>query len=196
MAHWSNYLTYKWDKFVKNFATKHAYDLSSSFKKIKLPLFRAQTDEEYYFFRNFYQIIDAISLDIEYLQYSEKILAAAVIYLLLGLYLKCFTINQIVKDFWKNVNSYSVFGPLNEIFNRFVMSYLHCSLDVVIEHVFYVGYFFNLKFDYTAPIINKDEENEEKMVKIKIFIYFFIHFFSLMKNFYKSKHTIPTTFNL
>jgi hypothetical protein len=164
IAFWSNYLTSKWDKFVVDFPTKHSYDLNASFKRIKLPKFRAKTDEEYYFFRNFFQIIDAMSLDVEYLQYSEKILAAATIYLLLGLYLKCFTISQIVKDYWKDPSIYSSFGELNLIFNRFVTTYLNCGLDVVIEHANYVGFFFNLKFDYTGPIISKDEDGENRMV--------------------------------
>lgn len=167
LAFWANYITSKWDKFAKEFSVKHTYDLNSSFKKIKLPNFRAKTDEEYYFFRNYFQIIDVISLDVDYLQFSEKVLCASVAYLLIGLYFKCFSIVQVAKDFWKDPATYSAFQDLNIIFQRFLINYLNIGLDIVIEYVaLYVGFFFNLKFDYKMPaLIN---ESEGKMVRLNI----------------------------
>ena len=168
MAYWSNYITFKWDKFVQEFNEKHSYDLDPLFKKIKLPKFRSKTDEEYYFFRNFYQIIDAITLDIEYLNYSEKILTAATIYLLLGIYLNCFNISNIVKEFWKDESIFSNYYELNIIFNKFVETYLECRLDIIIPHSMYVCFFFNLKFDYDPPKINTEEAENSIIVLIII----------------------------
>ena len=98
-------------------------------RKIKLPISRNRTIEEYRFFRDLFQILDLISLDIESLNYSEKILITCVIYLNLGVYLKQFTQNDILNEFTKDISAYTNYNDLNIIYNRFLNNFLEIELD-------------------------------------------------------------------
>ncbi len=159
----ANYISLKWDKFAKHFPSKHSYDLPPNFKIAVLPQFRTNDD---FFFRNYFQIIDAITLDIDSLNYSERIISAAIIYLLLGIYLGFFNIQDLVLKFWKDpMYYYSNFEELNIIFQRFVDIYLDCGFDVVIGHVWFVGFFFSMKFDYS-----KDQPDERDVSFIIVII--------------------------
>jgi hypothetical protein len=163
LAFWGNYIMLKWDDFAINFMN-YSFDMPNSFKqKIILPRFRNPTNEEYFLFRNFYQVIDVISLDSEHLKFSEKILSAATIYLLIGLFLKYFNIGHIVKEFAFDCQTYGEYYDFNVIFNRFLCNYLGCELDDVVEHIQFVSSFFNIKFDYKEPVVTKNFEDYEKV---------------------------------
>ena len=163
LAFWSNYTTVKWDEFSSEFNTKYAYDLGIQ-NHIKLPRFRSNSSEEYFLFRNYFQLMDVLSLDYTSLHYSEKILSAAVVYLLIGLFLKHFDIPKIVKEFTKDSSLFATHYDLNMIFNRFLLNYLNCEFDDLSDHMVYVSFFFNMTFDYALPEMPKDEENEKKIV--------------------------------
>ncbi len=101
-----------------------------------------------------------ITLDIEVLKYSEKCLVSSVIYLLLGIYLKYFSHEEIILDFVNDRNTYTNYYELNIIFNRFLYNYMNLELDDIIEHIGYVCVFFNLTLDFTTISLNEKEEND------------------------------------
>jgi hypothetical protein len=157
LAFWANNISYKWDDFVNFFASHFAYDIN--FKSLQLPTFRERTNEDYVFFRNMFQILDNITLDIEYLQYSEKFLVLAVIYLFVGIYLRYFTITDVFNEFCKDIHCYTNFYDLNIIFNRFLNNYIICELDDIVEHIYYVSQFFVIEFDY-SPVRSLHDEHD------------------------------------
>lgn len=165
LAFWSNMITDKWDTYSSQFRTMYSFDMPDQFKRnVILPKFRARSDEEYFLFRNFYQIIDLISLDYQSLQYSEKFIVASVIYILLGLYLRCFTISTVVNEFTRNPHTCSNFYELNTIYNRFTTNYLQIELNVLHHHVIYTSFFFSMRFEYNRPILSPDAEGQRRTV--------------------------------
>ena len=169
LAFWSNYISLKRDEFSIDFNQKYAHDLGPT-SPFKLPRFRSNTHEEYLLFRNFFQIIDLLALDYNSLQYSEKLLSAAAIYLLMGLFLKFFDIGKIVKEFTTDASAYGAYHDLNMIFNRFLLNYLNCEFDDLGDHIVYVSFFFYLKVDYAPPVLPKEEDNEKKAVVFEEFL--------------------------
>ena len=139
------------------FQSNFSYDIG---KSLKLPQFRSNTKDEYQFFRNLYQIIDIVTLDIESLQYSEKFIAIAVIYLFLGIYLKHFSINEVVREFGKDTQTYTNYYELNVIFNRFLNIFVGFELDDIVDCIYYVSQFYILVFDYTSIQVANTEDSE------------------------------------
>jgi len=165
LAFWSNLITFKWDTFASEFQTKFSYDFPDSFKSnLILPKFRSYSEEDYLLFRNFFQIIDIISLDYESLQYSQKLIVAAAIYILLGLYLRCFSISTVIHEFTVNIHSCSNYFELNKIFNRFAENFLQIELNNLGQHILYVSFFFNMKFEYNGPVRNFDRDGHDRVV--------------------------------
>jgi hypothetical protein len=158
IAFWCNYITSKWDDYAQSFSETYAFDLNWQNKK--LPILRQQTNEEYHFFRNIYQILDLMTLDIDILNYSEKLLVTSVMYLILGIHLRYFNQNDIIQEFSKDINTYTNYYELNIIFNRFLNTFLEIELDDIIENIFYVSSFFYLEFDYTTHVISSEDEND------------------------------------
>jgi hypothetical protein len=112
------------------------------------------------------QIIDLITLDIEVLKYSDRYLVLSVIYLLLGVYLKYFSHEEIILDFVNDKNAYTNYYELNIIFNRFLYNYMNIELDDIIEHIGYVSVFFNLTLEFTRVTFNEDEENDMVLFRL------------------------------
>jgi hypothetical protein len=159
LAFWGNYVTHRWDDYAGLFVTHFAYDIDSS--SLKLPTFRGRNNENYVFFRNVFQVLDSITMDIEYLNFSDKFLVLAVIYLFLGVYLRFYSIDDIVNEFTRDLHCYTNFYELNIIFNRFLNNYIVCEFDEIVEHIFYVSQFFVIEFDYT-PVMPAHEEPEDQ----------------------------------
>lgn len=177
LAFWSNFITDKWDIFATEFNQKHAYDFSHHFRQnLKLPKFRGNSEEDYFLFRNFFQLIDLISIDYESLQYSEKFIVASVIYILIGLCFRCFTINEVVNEFTKNLHACSNYFDLNAIYDRFTCNFLNIEWNALGAHILYVSFFFHMKFEYNGPSMNLDREGHERVVRdfyIKNFLFNF-----------------------
>jgi hypothetical protein len=158
LAFWCNHITSKWDEYATTFDQEFAYDIN--WQNRKLPIFRNHTNEEYHLFRSLFQILDLITLDLGILNYKEKILVPSVIYLIVGVFLKYFSYNNIILEFSKDINAYTNYYELNVIFNRFLNCFLEIELDDIIEYVYYVSSFFYLEFDYTRVNISSEDENE------------------------------------
>jgi hypothetical protein len=168
-AFWSNLITQKWDIFASEFHTKHSFDFSQGFRNnLKLPKFRGESEEDYFLFRNFFQLVDLISIDYESLQYSQKLIVASVIYILIGLYFRCFSINEVVNEFTRNLHATSNYFELNQIYNRFMSCFLNVQLNMLGEHILYVSFFFHMKFQYNGPCMNLDKEGQERVVSFNL----------------------------
>ncbi len=167
MAFWSNLVTFKWDQFAKENNASPSKEFRT---QMKLPLFREKSNEEYHLFRNFFQIVDILTLDYESLQYSEKLICASIVYCLVGLFLKFFDISSILQEFSHDPSTFASFYELNMIFNRFLNKHLSCGFDDIIEHVMWVSWFFNMKFEYSTPIIKPEEDSENKFVPYEEFL--------------------------
>jgi hypothetical protein len=164
LGFWANYTLLKWDEFTDFFLKKYTFDLPLYFKHgLKLPKFRENTDEEYFLFRNFFQIIDLITLDFEFMKFSDKLLSISIIYILVGLMLKIFTLSEVLKEYTNGSQFFSKFIELNDIFNKFINSYFATGLDDLIDHLIYVCQFFNIQFDYSLPI-NQNESIDQMVI--------------------------------
>ncbi len=175
LAFWANLISDKWDTYTSEFNTLHSFDMPAHLRRnLKLPKFRAKSDEEYLLFRNFFQIIDLISLDIPSLQFSEKLIVASVIYILLGLYLRWFSISNVVNDFTRNPYACSNYYELNIIYNRFISKFLQIELNALHHHILFTSFFFNMRFEYNLPNVTADVENQQRVVRLKIILPFYI----------------------
>ncbi len=158
ISFWSNYITSKWDEYANSFSEEFAYDLNWQNKK--LPIFRKHTNEEYHLFRSMFQVLDLMTLDLELLNYSERLIVPSVMYLILGVFLKYFSHNDIIMEFSKDINAYTNYYELNIIFNRFLNCFLEIELDDIVEHIYFVSSYFYIEFDYTTVSISQEEESE------------------------------------
>ena len=118
--------------------------------------------EEYLLFRNFFSVIDAITLDYDHLLWDERFLPAANLYILIGLFLKVFSIELIVDCFAFNSNIFTQFYEYNIIFNDFLKYSFNCDLDELIENIQYVSMFYNISFSCKNPF---NAENKQYLVK-------------------------------
>jgi len=175
ISFWANFITIQWDEFAKNFHNQYPYDISR--RRFKLPISRNRTIEEYRFFIDLFQILDLISLDVESIKYSDKILITCVIYLILGVYLKQFTQNDILSEFTKDINAYTNYNDLNIIYNRFLNNFLEIELDDIVDHLGYVSYFFYLNLE----CMKSYSCNEEITETVRIYLN------RLMRNFFNSR---------
>jgi hypothetical protein len=114
-------------------------------------------------FRVFFQIIDFILLDVEYLNYMDRYLSLSVIYFSLGLVLNVFNQNIIVSRYQYNIGEISENNEINELFNSFLGNYFNIYLDALSPTLKYVSKFFAMDFDCTVPrrsvlnVPNKDQ---------------------------------------
>lgn len=145
LAFWLNLFTYQWDEFVSKFRNNYDHDLIS--KNVVLIKFRNSKLEQCQAFCYAGQIIDIMVLDIEYLQYPDRLLVISVMYLVLGLNMECFTLNDVILKFSTATGSHSQYYDLNIIFNRFISSVVGFELDNIRECVQYASSFFILPYD-------------------------------------------------
>jgi hypothetical protein len=173
MAFWANLVTKKWDDFSQNFIEKYSYDLTLYFKvNFKLPKFRSENKEEYLLFRYYFQIIDLITLDLNYLQFGDKSLCLTVMYLLLGLYLKIFDLTAVIKSFSSFNYMNEHLCEFNKVYNKFLNYYIGCEFDEISETISFASTFFCLNINYKLPIIQYDESEEVYKVVIIYIINF------------------------
>jgi hypothetical protein len=155
-AFWCNYIMSVWDEFSDNFKSNYSFDLNLP-ENFRLPRFRNSHFEEYNFFRNFFQLIDLISLDFDSLKFSDRTITVTILYLLVGLFIEYFNLNQLLNFLHKDLSLFNELYDLNTIFNRFCNLYLNLELDEIFENLNYVCYFFYMDFDYCNPTLPKDE---------------------------------------
>ena len=135
---WSNYLIYKWDTFISLQQQQQQRNNSIITFKAK-PIMYIQ----------FFGVIDVISMDYYNIFKDQKIICGCVLYLLIGLYMKVFTLCDVSSKFSNNDNN----NNYNEIdsdsfvnYNMFMTSFLTkeygVELNSINEYIYYVSEFF------------------------------------------------------
>lgn len=158
---WGNYTMEKWDSFAK-----------SGYNGAILPLFRDDPKYEYNLLKNFFLLIDAISLDYYHISFHEKLICLSVIYLLIGLSLNCIDMNEDILKGFENKVCNQNFYSFNEMFNVFTKKEFNISIELLGDTIKYSCIFFNIKFEYKDPNFNgvtKEETVQTQTMNSKIF---------------------------
>lgn len=134
LSFWGNYVITKWDDFSKRHKS--------------LPLIR--NNKILYF--DFFSVIDTISLDYFHIYKDMKIIAMSVLYLLIGMKMKFFTLSDI-KQFTKSESYTDNYLSYNLFIDKFFFECLGIELNKCNEHIGYVSLFFHKElFDKNKSI--------------------------------------------
>ena len=123
--------------------------------------FKQPNESSYQYYREIMQFIDVVQLDIETLQYSQRSILAAIMYLIVGKNLNQYNINQIVQQFPIN----PIFmGENNQSFNEYFENFLKNSfgfyLEDLVQAIQYTASFFHLVLNFELPVAAKvNKEN-------------------------------------
>jgi len=122
--------------------------MKSKFKEnFSLTKLRENSLRSYYLCRQFFKIIDVISLDYRSVQYSNRDIVASVVYILIGSRMEYFSLSVILSEYTHNPNAFLNFSEWNSIFNSFTTRFLNFGLREIKEVILYTSNFFNLRFD-------------------------------------------------
>jgi hypothetical protein len=150
LATWSNILLLKWDDYVplcQNDSSNLEYPFIN-----ELPFFRKQVEESYLLFRNFYQVLDLITLNASSSRYKDRFIVLAVMYLNIGLFIKAFSLDSVARDFPLHSEVLSNFCDYNLIFQNYLRIHVGINLCDILEVIQYASRFFILKFEYSEPV--------------------------------------------
>jgi len=129
-----------------------------------LPLFRKESQENYFLFRNFYQIIDMISLNINSYRYKDRSIVLATMYLSIGLSISVFNLEKIIKYFPLHTQILTQYSDYNSVFREFMNIQIGLDFCDILEAIQYASRFYLLKMDYSSPFLGP--ENEKVFMKI------------------------------
>lgn len=181
----------KWDEFSTNFRDVHAYDMPLYLRGIVLPKFRTRDSlSEFYLYRNFFQILDVMVLEIITIAINERKIIGALIYILIGLFLEIFDLNLIIQSIREENDLLGINPDYNLVLNKYFFTYMGYEVDFIADEINYIKRFVLIKFDYCQPRVPRDENNEEISVNVHFFIFFRNH----LKIFFKLKHIVNITF--
>lgn len=153
--------------FETKLNTKFQYAL---FKFSNLPIFKGQSLESYKLFRTYFEIIDFISLDLDYMYYMDRYLCLSVMYFSIGINLNVFTNKDISENFQQNINEISLHSFFNEIFNTFLEHNFSIGLDSLIGTLKFITKFYCLNFDCSFPqksVLNIPEKEKVILTVLK-----------------------------
>ena len=159
----------QWDLYIEHtpYSKEHCF-----YDKNLLPQFKQPNQASYSLFRELMQFIDVCFLDINSLQYKQRPLLAAFMYLTLGKYYKVFNVEEITNIF---VNSSFFLLCNNEMFNGLFGNFLNFSfgyqLADLLPYIQYASSFFNLNLNFDLPI---STTSNEKILEVSLFFYYYI----------------------
>ena len=139
LCFWANYIIYLWD------------DYSTINKGV--PQFRRSAK----MFLCFFGIIDTISLDYYHLSKDMKIIAASVLYLIIGLQMKYFSLNEINTIFTNNESYTDNYLHYNLYIDNFYREKLGLELNKCNDHISYVSGFFQQELFDNNQYYNNNE---------------------------------------
>ena len=140
----------KWDEYV-SISQNELSSLECPFFN-ELPYFRKQVNESYFLFRNFFQILDLITLNASSSRYKDRMIVLAVMYLNIGLFFKTFSLETVARDFPLHSEVLSNFADYNLVFQNFLRCHVGLNLCDILEVIQYASRFFILKFEYSEPV--------------------------------------------
>lgn len=147
-AFWLNYLIAKWDKYTHD-------DLS-------MPKF----SKHKWMSRVSFWLIDTMSFDYLHIFKNMKALVCVVLYIVIGLQLRCFSINDIKDLLLINENNIEKYPELNTFFNSFLMNVLGIELIAFGEHLSYVSLFV-LYYDQIEENSNEFNDYSKQMIRMQ-----------------------------
>ncbi len=148
---------------------KYISDLSYSQYNFSKPFFRKNNASSYNFIRAYFQYLDMIILDYNYLEFTEKLIALSVLYILLSnimgnldlMVLKeklCFTLEEINKN-----------REFNILFEKYLYYHWELELEYLYEHIFYISFLIDSQFSIDQPVLNQiQNQSENNQVNDKI----------------------------
>eukprot|EP00826_Nyctotherus_ovalis_P006243 TRINITY_DN11459_c0_g1_i6.p1 TRINITY_DN11459_c0_g1~~TRINITY_DN11459_c0_g1_i6.p1 ORF type:complete len:334 (-),score=47.86 TRINITY_DN11459_c0_g1_i6:40-1041(-) len=113
---WANMYAEQWDEFSEG----------SEFGEMK---FKEPSEDSYKRYRQLMQIIDYISMEVEHLQYNQRVLAGSAIYIVLSMCLH--SVEKILLIFTKGSKFIIEPNSFNKAFESFALLSLHFSLEAV-----------------------------------------------------------------
>ena len=156
LAYWANLITKEWDTFVLDNP-----NLRDSFH-----LFRNDAQLGYSLFKNLFLFLDVMTLDYIHLKYNEKKLCLSLCYLLLGLSLQCFSLDNILHGL-SNIQPNGSFYTFNTVFNFFIKLRFNLELDDLRNEIEYSVLFFDIYYDYNESHFAARAETEEERLQLQ-----------------------------
>ena len=161
---WANWYMSQWDSFVQNceFAKNHGLISGNG----KVPLFKKPHNSSYNLYRQYMELVDCAILDIQTLQYKQRAIIAAFMYILLGKEFKQFTNDQILNDFpTSSLYLLNDSLPYNELYSYFISNFFGLALYDLLPTIQYGSTFFGLEFQIELPVAAKvDRKNVLEVV--------------------------------
>lgn len=147
-AFWINYLISKWDNYTKD---------DPSMPKFKTNKWMSRLS---------FWLIDTISLDYAHIFKEMRTIACVVLYIVIGIQLKCFGMDNIKELFLINENNIEHFPELNTFFNSFLIKVLGIELITFGEHLSYVSLFV-LYYEQTEEKPNEFDTYSKHMIRMQ-----------------------------
>lgn len=141
---WINICTLNWDIFIDDLPYLME-ETQIDLRSFLLFKFRNRCIESFNLFQTLTQVIDLISLDVEYLSYMEKYLTVATIFLLI---LKGFNIIDFSQIPFLKLDHLEELGILVFVFNKFLNKFYNLEFNNIFDHIQYVSCYMNSNFVY------------------------------------------------
>ena len=121
--------------------------------------FREARQESYTLFREISQIVDAMCMSHETLNFSGGMLVASAIYIILSINMGNFTKEEVVEHF-PNKSTYLLDTeiPLNNLYKWFVQKHFAIEISELIPYVQYTSPFFALPMDHSMIEALKNDD--------------------------------------
>jgi hypothetical protein len=138
----------KWDEFV---SLKQDY---------ALPQFRNQNTSDFQIFRDYYQILDLLTLSENACRYSDRCVSLANLFLVVGIKIGSFSVETVTSQFATSITSSLLkFSGYRLIFDEFLKFYQLMVFTDLIESIKFLSRFFVLKFEYSSPKMHDKERS-------------------------------------
>lgn len=158
-ASWSNDVTHQWDYFMDNLNI-YISDLPYSQMNFNKPRFRSKNATSYNKFRAFFYYIDLLTLDSNYLEYSEKLLTLALLYIFMSNILGNLDFSKLkIKHHFSEEDISNNFD-FNILFGRFTDAYYYIDIELLKEHIIYISFFIDSNFNIKPPKLNEAYIND------------------------------------
>jgi hypothetical protein len=170
---WANWYMSQWDIYLD-----YLIELGNPrfhFMAVEAVKFKQPNERSYVCFRELMELLDVMILEVQTLQYKNRVLIASVMYLLIGKHYKQFGTKEIQESFGNSSNFLldpnNRVGVFNNIFEEFLGYSFGFQIYELLPTIQYVSGFFKLQFNYdlpTAAKVNKDNVLEVSLKILKI----------------------------
>ena len=156
---WANWYVSQWDNFIKEESLKKENPLFNG--NFNIPLFKNPDEKSYVLYRSIFQYIDCAVLDEKTLQYKQRAIVAAFLYIIIGKYFKQFTKEQIINEFPRSsLYLLDESFAFNNLFTCFMKKCFGFNLPDLLPTIQFASTFLPLEINLDYPIAAKiDPEN-------------------------------------